>query len=208
MAAMELFGTTTSPFVRRVRVVAIERGIPFTLVDTFTPEGQERLRAASPVWKVPTAVFASGVVAWDSRVIIEQLCSDGWAPLRAPPVQSAARVDEENVVNAIDEALLSLVRRFYLAKDHAPLDAPWHVKDFARAKGILTWVEARVREDKYVGAFGAGQGFGRAELALFTALQWMRFRDVVDLARWPKLVAFEQSWAARPSLASTAPNAK
>jgi glutathione S-transferase len=68
-------------------------------------------------------------------------------------------------------------------------------------------VEARVREDKYVGAFGAGQGFGRAELALFTALQWMRFRNVVDVAHWPKLAAFEQSWAERPSLASTTPTA-
>lgn len=205
MNAFELFGTTTSPFVRRVRVIALEKDIPFTLVDINTPDGQARLRATSPVWKVPTARFADGVVAWDSRVIIEVLCRDGWAPLRATPVQMAARVDEENVVNAIDEALLSLIRRFYLVKDGAPVDAPWHVKDFARAKNVLTWLEARVREDKYVGAYGAGQGFGRAELALFSALQWMRFRNIVDVSQWPKLLAFEDAWAERASLAATRP---
>lgn len=205
MASFELFGTTTSPFVRRVRVIAMEKNVPFTLVDINTPDGQARLRALSPIWKVPTARFADGVVALDSRVIIDLLCSDGWAPLRAMPVQTAARVDEENVVNAIDETLLSLIRRFYLAKDHAPLEAPWHVKDFARAKNALSWLEGRVREDKYVGAFGAGHGFGRAELALFTALQWMRFRKVVDVDQWPRLAAFEKAWRDRPSLAATLP---
>jgi len=30
---MKLYGTTTSPYVRRVRVVATELALPFTLVD-------------------------------------------------------------------------------------------------------------------------------------------------------------------------------
>ena len=47
-----LFGTTTSPFVRRVRVVCLEKGLPFTLVPALTDEGQAALRAVSPVWKV------------------------------------------------------------------------------------------------------------------------------------------------------------
>lgn len=202
----ELFGTTTSPFVRRVRVVAMERGLAFSLVDINTSEGQAQLRAASPVWKVPTARFANGVVVWDSRVIIDVLCRDGWAPLRAPPTDTAARVDEENTVNAIDEALLALIRRFYLTRDGASVDAPALVKDHARAENILRWLEGRVRDGKFVGAFGAGHGFGRAELALFTALQWMRFRNAVDVSgAFPKLAAFENSWQERASLASTRP---
>lgn len=205
-ATLEIFGTTTSPFVRRVRVVAIERAISFSLVDTNSADGQSRLRALSPVWKVPTARFANGLVVWDSRVIIDVLCRDGWSPLRSPPRDITAALDEENVVNAIDEALLALIRRFYLTKDGAPVDAPALVKDNARAENILRWVEGRIRDDKYVGAFGAGHGFGRAELALFTAVQWMRFRNAVDVSgTFPKLAAFEASWAERASLASTRP---
>ena len=50
---MTLYGTTTSPYVRRVRVVTLELGLPLTWVDTFTDAGQAALRARSPVWKVP-----------------------------------------------------------------------------------------------------------------------------------------------------------
>jgi glutathione S-transferase len=203
--SFDLFGTTTSPFVRRVRVVAMERNIPFTFIDVNTAEGQATLRSMSPIWKAPTVRFDDGVVAWDSRVIIDMLCSDGWAPLRAPPLQRAARADEENVVNVIDEGLLALIRRYYPVTAKAPLDLPWLEKDFARTKNILAWLETRVREDKWVGAYGAGQGFGRAELALYTATQWMRFRNMIDVDQFPKLVAFEKSWHDRPSLAATKP---
>ena len=66
-----LFGTTTSPFVRRVRVVCLEKGLPFTLVPALTDEGQAALRAVSPVWKVPVVQLDDGGVVYDSRVILD-----------------------------------------------------------------------------------------------------------------------------------------
>lgn len=205
MSAFDLFGTPTSPFVRRVRVVAEEKGVPFTLVDTNAPEGQARLRALSPVWKVPTARFADGLVVWDSRVIIDVLVRSGWGPLRAPPTDPNGRVDEENVVNAIDEALLALIRLFYLKKDGFPTDAAPHKKDLARAHNLLAWLDGRVRDGRFVGSVAGGQGFGRAELALFTALDWMRFRAMADVSRTPALARFIDAWADRPSLVRTRP---
>lgn len=209
MTSFDLYGTTTSPFVRRVRVVALEKQIPFALVSTNEPDGQARLRALSPVWKVPTARFTegplAGAVIWDSRAIVDALTADGWGPLRAPPLDLATRLDEENTVNAIDEALLALIRLFYLKKDGFPADAPMHDKDRARVDNILGWVSGRVREGRFVGAWGAGQGFGRAELNLVTALGWMRFRQMADVDRWPALAAFEKAWADRPSLVETRP---
>lgn len=210
MTSFELYGTTTSPFVRRVRVVALEKQIPFTLVNTTDPTNQARLRELSPVWKVPTARFTegplAGAVVWDSRVIIDALTADGWGPLRAPPTDPAVRLEEENVGNAIDEALLALIRLFYLKKDGFPADAPMHDKDRARVDSLLHWLSGRVREERFVGAYGAGQGFGRPELLLVTALGWMRFREMVDVDRWPVLAAFEKAWADRPSLAATRPS--
>lgn len=200
-----LFGTVTSPFVRRVRIVALEKGVSFSLVDTNTPEGQAALRALSPVWKVPAARFGDGTVVWDSRVILDVLTRDGWGPLRAPPRELRAQVDEENVVNAIDEALLALIRRFYMTKDGASVAAPFFEKDRARVDSLLDWIAGRVRGPGFVGAYGAGQGFGRAELALVTALGWMRFRHVIEVDRWPQLVAFERTWAERPSVVATRP---
>lgn len=205
----ELYGTTTSPFTRRVRVVALEKGIPCTLVDTNSPEGQAALRRHSPVWKVPTARFLAGdlagTVVWDSRVILDAITRDGWGPLRAPPRTPGLALEEENVVSAVDEALLALVRIFYLQKDGHPADAPVHQKDRARVASILDWVSHRVREGRYVGPPGAGQGFGRAELTLVTALDWMAFRKMADLARFPELLCFRAGWAERASLQQTMP---
>ena len=50
---MKLYGTTTSPFVRRVRVVAAEVGEPVELVNTAPDIGQAQLREVSPIRKVP-----------------------------------------------------------------------------------------------------------------------------------------------------------
>jgi glutathione S-transferase len=200
-----LIGTTTSPFVRRVRVVAIEKGIPFTLIPALTDEGQAALRQASPVWKVPVAIFDDGRVAYDSRVIVDELCHDGWGPLRPPSTDPVARVAEENVVTMIDEALAALIRRFYLQRDGASLDAPYLQKDLDRAHTILRHLDKSI-----VGAHATSHGddaggFGRAELALVTALDWCIFRKTFDVAQTPRLEALRAHWQSRPSIAQTPP---
>jgi glutathione S-transferase len=47
---MNLYGTTTSPYVRRVRFVLEDLELPYTLVDVFTDAGQAELRARNPLW--------------------------------------------------------------------------------------------------------------------------------------------------------------
>lgn len=187
---MKVWGTVTSPFVRRVRVVAAEVGEPVELVDVNAPEGQASLRAASPIWKVPTAELA-GRVLWDSAIIIDALLERGSSTFR-----TQTSLEERMFVAAVDEATLSLVRLFYLRKDGIDVTKPsFLVKEQARADSALAWIAARVPAD----------GFGRAELALYTSLEWMRFRAVFDVTKHATLVAFLDAHKARPSLATTAP---
>src|SRR6185436_16549189 len=72
LARMKLYGTTTSPFVRRVRVVAAEVGEQVERIDTASDAGQAKLREVSPIRKVPVAVI-DGRTIYDSRVINEWL---------------------------------------------------------------------------------------------------------------------------------------
>jgi glutathione S-transferase len=202
---LTLIGTTTSPFVRRVRVVALEKGIPLTLIPALTDEGQAALKKASPVWKVPVATFDDGRIVYDSRVIIDELGHDGWGTLRAPAKDPVGRVAEENVVTMIDEALGALIRRFYLQRDGANLDAPYLHKDLDRAHTILRHLdETIVGVHATAGAASAG-GFGRAELALVTSLDWCIFRKTFDVAQTPRLEALRAHWQSRPSIAQTPP---
>jgi glutathione S-transferase len=203
---LSLIGTTTSPFVRRVRVVALEKGIPLTLIPALTDEGQAALRRASPVWKVPVALFDEGRTVYDSRVIIDELCRDGWGPLRPPSTDPHARVAEENVVTMIDEALACLIRRFYLQRDGAHLDTPYLQKDLDRAHTILRHLDDTIVDVHATAAGNKAGGLGRPELALVTALDWFVFRKTFDVAQTPRLEALRGHWQSRPSIAQTPPS--
>jgi glutathione S-transferase len=202
-----IYGTVTSPFVRRVRVLCLEKALPHTLVSTADAEGTKALQALSPIAKVPVAVLDDGAVLFDSRQICDELCKDGRAPLREPFADRANRVAEENAIAMIDDAVLALVRRFYLQKDNAPVDAPYLMKDHARARTTLLQLNAQL-EGVHATAAGAGAGgFGFPELALVTALDWIQFRNTFDLSETPRLQALCAHWGARASLNSTRPGA-
>jgi glutathione S-transferase len=216
-----LYGTTTSPFVRRVRVVAHEKALPLTLVSTATDDGLAQLNAVSPIGKVPAARLADGRVVFDSRVIVDELCRPGggapfdgsaddgartgWAPLRGPFLDPQARVDEENAVNLVDEALLSLVRLFYLKRDGADLSVAYLQKEQRRAGTILRHLDDVMTGHHLTKRAADEGGLGRPELALATALDWMQFRNTFDVATTPRLQRALEHWLQRPSLAMTRP---
>ena len=136
---MQLYGTTTSPFVRRARVVAAELGEPVELVDTATDAGQAALREVSPIRKVPVAKL-DGKLLYDSHVIIDWLTlTRGWGSL-APPRD---RWHEHNLINAIDAALDSVIQLFYLRRDGVAVDgSPFAQRQLDRTDAIFTWAHA------------------------------------------------------------------
>lgn len=197
---MLLYGTVTSPFVRRVRVVAEELGLPVTMVDSSTVEGQERLRKITPIWKIPVAEI-DGQVIFDSNQIIEYLFEEhGHGPLRA--MRPATRVEERNLIAAVDGALEAAIRLFYVRRDgQDPAQIPYLAKERDRITEVMGWLDRRVES----GYCTSDRRFGLGELVLYSSLAWMRFRDVYPIDRHSNLVAFEAEHQRRPSLASSAP---
>jgi glutathione S-transferase len=199
---MLLYGTSTSPFVRRVRVVAAELDLPCTMVDTATAEGQQKLRAVSPLWKVPTAVI-DDVAYWDSHTIIDLLLSrhgsGGLRPKAAPGERGWGR--EQNLIVAADGALDAAINVFYLDREGVDIRTPYLVKQRERVASALGWLERELH-----GAyFTDDRRFGLAELSLYTALGWMQFRKRYPVDSHPGLTAFCAAHADRPSLAATVP---
>jgi glutathione S-transferase len=196
---MKLFGTTTSPFVRRVRVVADETHQEIELVNTATDAGQAKLREVSPIRKVPVAVM-DGRTLYDSHVIIEWiLATRGWhdlAPPRDPWLQ-------HNIVNAIDAAQESAIQLFYLRRDGVAVDgSTYATRQLERIDAIVAWLATQVVDGR---SFGAG--FGLAELALVTTLDWMDFRKTYATEGLVALNAVRAVWRDRTSLAATRPHA-
>jgi glutathione S-transferase len=197
---MKLYGTTTSPFVRRVRVVAAELGEPVELTDTATDAGQAALLAISPIRKVPVAVV-DGRTLYDSRVIIDWLVTTrGWGVLQPPH----DRWREHNLVNAIDAALDSVIQLFYLRRDGISIDgSAFAERQLARADAIFSWLGTQLAAD----AKGFGAGLGLPEITLIAALDWMEFRKSYPTERAAAVDSVRAAWRDRPSLMSTRPHA-
>lgn len=197
---MKLYGTTTSPFVRRVRVVADELHEPVEWVNTAPDAGQAALVEISPIRKVPVAVV-DGRTIFDSHAIIDYLLTTrGWHDL-APP-RDLWRT--HNLVNAIDAALDSTIQLFYLRRDGVAVDDTAYARrQLARADAIFRWLDGELAEDRR----SFGDGFGLAELAVVTTLDWMDFRTAYPTERALRLRDLAAAWRERPSLASTRPHA-
>jgi len=195
---VRLYGTTTSPFVRRVRVVAAEVGEAVELIDTATEDGQAKLRAKSPIWKVPIAEVDNRLL-YDSRVIIDWLTTTrGWGGL-AP---AHDRWREANLVNAIDGALDSAIQVFYLRRDGIPVEGnPYARRQHERCAAIFEWLAGQL-----VAGVRFGDGLGFAEVSLVCALDWMDFRQAYPTGNHPSLAPLRTAWAERPSLRATRPH--
>lgn len=197
---MKLYGTTTSPFVRRVRVVAAEVGEPVDRIDTATDAGMAQLREVSPIRKVPVAVV-DGRTLYDSRAIIAWLTTTrGWGAL-APP-HDAWR--ELNLVNAIDAAIESAISVFYLRRDGVAVEGtPFAQRQLDRIDAIFAWLGGQLAPH----GRGFADGLGLAEISLVAGLDWMDFRKTYPTERAGKVETVRAAWREHPSLAATRPHA-
>ena len=196
---LRIYGTKTSPYVRRVRIVAHELGLPITLVDTSSDEGQAELRDTSPLWKVPAA-RVDGELVLDSRVITEVLLA------RHPdsPLSRPLTLAERNAITVIDGALDSLINCFYLARDGVDAqEASYLGKQRERATSAIEWIEGQLRD----GRLSEESTFGLADLALATTADWMRFRNTYPVDEHPGLIACLERCQQRESFAATRPPA-
>ncbi|MEW5769989.1 MAG: glutathione S-transferase [Pseudomonadota bacterium] len=72
---MKLIGSLTSPFVRKVRIVAAEKFIDYELVVDVPWNEDSQVPNFNPLGKVPVWVLDDGKTLFDSRVIVEYLDS-------------------------------------------------------------------------------------------------------------------------------------
>jgi glutathione S-transferase len=197
---IRLYGTITSPYVRRVRIVAAELGLECELLETASDAGQARLRERSPIWKVPAAEI-DGQLVFDSHVITELLLSRDTRGVLAPlPIDAVAA---RNVISAADGALDALINAFYLGKEGVSAEkVPYVKKQHGRAEASLRWLESQGQGPWMTDR----QKLGMPEIAVATALSWIRFRDVYPIARHPRLLEVLEALEQRPSFANTQPS--
>mgnify|MGYP003336405595 FL=1 len=70
---LKLIGAVASPYVRKVRVVLMEKKLDHQFVPEDVWSATTRITDANPLGKVPCLVLDGGEAVFDSRVIVEYL---------------------------------------------------------------------------------------------------------------------------------------
>ncbi|HYR05410.1 MAG TPA: glutathione S-transferase N-terminal domain-containing protein [Gallionella sp.] len=89
---MKLLGTDTSPYVRKVRLVLLEKNIPHTyLVDPPREPGSQVTRV-NPLGRIPALILDDETCVFDSPVIAEYLDSLNDTPILIPRDDTLAQM--------------------------------------------------------------------------------------------------------------------
>jgi glutathione S-transferase len=199
--AFKLYGSPTSPYTRKIRILARAAGVDVTFIDTRTEEGASGLAHIAPLGKIPVAEITdvpAPRVLPDSGLIAAWLWGRHALALRAAGFAAAPEDPwaERELTIVVEGALDAAINRFYLLRDKLP-DQGYVRRQNDRVATALAWLEA------YGPAFE--RPVSTPALSLGCALDWMAFRAVVDLARYPRLAAFRAAWTASGIGAGTEP---
>ena len=197
---MKLFYSPTSPYARKCRALAIEKGIEGQLeIITASPmSNPPALQAANPLGKVPALLLDNGQCIVDSPVICAYLDNLTDAP-RLIPADPVARIDaltREALADGIMDAAFAIVME--RKRPELQRSPEW----------LERWTSAIHRSVAHFGArIPTRQQPDIGDLALVCALAYVDFRlgDLAWDAKAPALRAWLSSLHARPSLSATAP---
>ena len=109
---MKLVGSYTSPYVRKISIVMLEKGITFEFVNDMPYEAQNKVTQYNPLGKVPALVTDDGEVWFDSPIIVQYLELLDIAPALLPrePLASLKIRQIEALADGIIDAGLVSVR--------------------------------------------------------------------------------------------------
>ncbi|HFZ8994742.1 TPA: glutathione S-transferase [Citrobacter freundii] len=109
---MKLIGSYTSPFVRKISVLLLEKGITFEFINELPYNADNNVARYNPLGKVPALVTDDGECWFDSPVIAQYLELLDIAPAMLPtePVAALKVRQIEALADGIMEAALVSVR--------------------------------------------------------------------------------------------------
>lgn len=203
---MKLYSTPTSPFVRKVMVVAHEAGladrIEPTLLRPSPMQPDAVLARDNPLSKIPALVLDDGSSLYDSHVICEYLDAHRAA---GPELLATSGVARWTALRreALADGMLDAAIQVFYERRNRPEALQWQPWIDGQSAKVRLALDALERE---ASTFGEGADLGLITIA--AALGWLEFRAFLgDLrAGRPTLFAWYDRFCERPSMRATAPH--
>lgn len=204
---MKLIGATTSPYVRKVRIVLAEKKLDyqFVLEDVWNSDA---IRDANPLGKVPCLVMEGGEAVFDSRVIVEYV--DMLSPVgKLIPANGRERAEvrtwEALADGVLDAAILARLEQTWPGRSDAQRSPQWVERQMGKVDAALAAMSKGLADKP----FCAGIHMTLADIAVGCALGYLdfRFAQIDWRGAHPNLARLHEKLAQRPSFIETLPKA-
>jgi glutathione S-transferase len=199
---MKLYGSLTSPYVRKVRVFLREKGIAYDFVEEGPADAAGNVARLNPLGKIPTLLRDDGEVLFESPMIIDYLDSLPGPVLIPLAGEARWRVQRwhalgQGIADAVVARLMETRRR----PEHQ--DPALIHKQEAKVAAALAFAETRIPDGEYL----MGNRLTLADIAMGVALAYMDLRyEHAWQATHPRLAAWFAVCARRPAFVETMPS--
>ncbi|MBI5279943.1 MAG: glutathione S-transferase N-terminal domain-containing protein [Burkholderiales bacterium] len=203
---MKLIGATTSPYVRKVRVVMAEKKLDYQFVLEDVWSADTTIMQSNPLGKVPCLVMEGGEALFDSRVIVEYL--DTLSPVgKLIPAVGRERAEvktwEALADGVLDALILARMEANWGGRTKAQRSPAWIDRQMAKTQASLKAMSQGLGDKP----FCAGIYLSLADIAVGCALGYLdfRFADIDWRTPYPNLAKLYEKLAQRPSFVDTKP---
>jgi len=198
---MKLYGSLTSPYVRKLRILLREKGVACEFVQADAWAADSPVPRLNPLGKVPVLERDNSSALYDSPVILEYLDS-----LKPPALLASAGEERWAMLRlqALADGILdATVTRLLESRRPEPQRSPENIKrqeeKIARA---LAFADSMPKGEAYL----MQNRFTVADLCLGVALEYVDFRYPHDWhGKHPRLALWLAGIGTRPAFAETLP---
>ncbi|MBS0317679.1 MAG: glutathione S-transferase N-terminal domain-containing protein [Proteobacteria bacterium] len=203
---MKLIGTTSSPYVRKVRIVMAEKKLDYQFAVEDPWADGSTVPTSNPLGKVPCLVLEGGEAVFDSRVIVEYL--DTLSPVGKmipPPGRERAEVKtwEALADGLLDAGVLARMESVWPGRPDAQRCQPWIDRQLAKVDAGLKAISQGLGDKP----FCSGIHLSLSDIAVGCALGWIEFRfpQIGWRSEYPNLARLQDKLMQRQSFIDTRP---
>jgi glutathione S-transferase len=203
---MKLLGSTSSPYVRKVRVVMAEKKLDYELVIEDVWAAETAISDSNPLGKVPCLVMEGAEALFDSRVIVEYLDTLSPVGKLIPSVgreRSEIKTWEALADGLLDASISARLEATWAGRTKAQRSQAWIDRQLVKVNASLKTMSKGLGEKPYC----AGIHLTLADIAVGCALGYLDFRfpQIDWRTEYPNLVRLHDKLMQRPSFADTVP---
>lgn len=168
---MKLVASLTSPFARKVRILLLEKQIPFELVVDIPWNSDTQVPQHNPLGKVPVLVLESGETVYDSRVIAAYL--ETLPGRKFIPQDDVARIAVLRL-EALADGIADAAAAVFIERKRPPaqISEEWIDRQMLKIQrglgGLSAWLGPRM--------YFVGEDVTLAEIAVVSTLGYLDFR--------------------------------